>query len=71
MPIVNSTGTVLDKTALTALTAPVVVPDKLKLNEAIYETFTEPGSATPNDGKRLKFHAGQIVTQKQIDDLYA
>jgi hypothetical protein len=71
MSITNAAGNILTKAELTALTTPVVVPDKLKLTENVYETATLPGSTQHEGGKSLKYHAGQVITQKEIDDLYA
>lgn len=71
MSIVNAAGNILTKAELTALTTPVVVPDKLKLTAPVYETYSEPGAKKFEGGKRLKYRAGQIVTQAEIDEMYA
>lgn len=71
MSIQNAAGQILNKTELTALTTPVVVPDKLKLTAAVYETYTPTGAKDFQKEKRLLFREGQIVTQKEVDDLYA
>jgi hypothetical protein len=71
MSIVNAAGNILTKAELTALTTPVVVPDKLKLTAPVYETYTHPGAKQFEGGKRLLYPTGKIVTQKEIDDIYA
>lgn len=71
MSIVNAAGNILTKAELTALTTPVVVPDKLKLTEAVYETYTYPGGNSFETGKRLLYRAGAVVSQKEVDDIYA
>jgi hypothetical protein len=71
MSIVNAAGNILNKTELTALTTPVVVPDKLQLTANVYETYTPTGAKDFQKEKRLLFRSGQVVTQKQVDDLYS
>lgn len=71
MSVVNAAGQTLNKTELTALTTPVVVPDKLKLTANIYETYTPTGAKDFEKEKKLLYRNGQIITQKELDELYA
>jgi hypothetical protein len=60
------------KTQLEALTEAVVVPDKLRLTEAIYMDYDTSGAfgSKFESQRRLVFRAGQEVTQAQIDALF-
>lgn len=55
------------KTALVALGGEVAGNKTYKFNEPIYETYTLPGEKTPNTHRRLKFAAGQVYTEAEVN----
>ena len=72
MTLRDASGNILNKTELTAKTtqAPVVQPDRI-FSENIYETYSLSGEGDRFEaGKRLKFRAGQRVTQAAFDALF-
>lgn len=79
MALYQEDGTeITTRAALDALTTPVDVDPPVTLDEAIYEDFAYPTSASTAlegadasaaTGKRLKFAAGQTVRTSELDDL--
>lgn len=71
MSIVDANGNILTKAELLAKTTAVVVPDKVRTTEAIYETFTHPGASDHEGGRRLLYREGMAVSSAEIDAMYA
>ena len=72
MTLRDAAGNVLNKTELTGKTtqAPAVAQDRI-FSENIYETYSLSGEGDRfQSGKRLKYRAGQRVTQAEFDALY-
>ena len=73
MTLRDASGNILNKTELTSKTtqAPAVQPDRI-FSEAIYETYSLSGEGDRHEsGRRLKYRAGQRVSQKDFDALFA
>ena len=73
MTLRNEAGDILSRAELLALTTDVTPPvdPVLEVNARVYETFTEPGSAEHEGGRRLRFRDGQRVRQSEIDNMFA
>lgn len=64
-------GTVVTQTAFLATYAPATTPDDVyTLTDNIYEEFSLPGALPTHTSRRLKFRAGQVITQDMVDDAY-
>jgi hypothetical protein len=71
MTIRDSSGNVLTKTALQALTSSVTPPAMVTVNATVYQDYTHQDSGGHfEDARRILFHTGEIVPQATIDALY-
>lgn len=70
MSVIDVNGNILTKSQLLAKTTAVVVPDKVKLTEEIWETFSFPGAKNPETGKRRLYRVGEVVDPAAIDAIY-
>lgn len=69
MSFVDSSGNILNKTELLALTTEQSTTVQRKLTADVYQKFTQDGSAYEGATKLL-FHNGQVVTEDLIDGLF-
>lgn len=68
MTIYRAGNVQADKTTVTGLTTAVPVTDPLvKVNEHLWESVPGAGTTFPPKRRRLKFRAGQIVRQSEVD----
>ncbi|MFD9947685.1 IPT/TIG domain-containing protein [Nonomuraea sp. NPDC059023] len=69
MTLYAANGTTqLTKTAAQAKVASVPVTDPVvRVTEHLYVGHRNDGTAYPPDGRRLKFYAGQLVKQSELD----
>lgn len=71
MSIRKANGTRVSKTQLAALMTPVTTPAVFTVNEHIYMDYdTSPGTSNFEQQRRKVFHAGQQITQDDIDALF-
>lgn len=70
MSIVDGQNNNLTKTEFLALTTVVTQPVVRTVNEDIYENFSGPGEEAFEGDKRLKFYAGQEVTETEIENVF-
>lgn len=66
MAYTDASGAKLTKTQLLAKTTEIVYPSDRKFSEAIYETYTLPGTNFESY-KRTAFNKNQVITQKELD----
>lgn len=69
--LVNSSGTVLTKTAALALTTDYVPDAMVTINQDIWEEFALPGKKDYKGDKRLKYKTGQVVPKAEFDRYFA
>ncbi|MGN9842472.1 IPT/TIG domain-containing protein [Nonomuraea sp. H19] len=68
MTVYRANGTQINKTTAATLVTAVPVTDPLvKVSERIYEAVRAEGSNYPNVRRRLKFAAGQVIRQSELN----
>lgn len=74
MTLRNAAGDVLNKAELTALTTQVAQPQPdRKFTADVFESYALSGEGEGNheSGKRRKFKAGTVISQRDFDALYS
>lgn len=72
MALQDGTGNILNKTEFLALTTAVPQPEaKYRLTAPIYETYSLSGESNHQSGKRKLHKTGDVLTQSQIDAMFA
>jgi len=70
MTIQNAAGATYTQSTFTAAMTTNSLGSSYTVPVDIYETYPLPGAKSSHKGRRLKYKAGEIITQAQLDALY-